>query len=199
MLPGLDLQTCLPGFLRYLSFHRLQRSSRPWGKGGLPSTNSQGSLAWNWLTRNTQAWSRLGSQIAHIEHIVKWVKLSKGTGCFWDHMWVGVWKTGKSICMKASVWLYSRIQYYCLPSFLFRVTNMQAHGGAGVVSCWTEAAYSGSLTEEHHTPPIEWWFRSYLLLLRKYFWSLVIWPYLNTPRQSCFKTSSFISSQSIPL
>lgn len=35
-----------------------------------------------WLTKNTHASPRLGSQIAHIEHIVKWVNLSKGTGCF---------------------------------------------------------------------------------------------------------------------
>ena len=106
-----------------------------------------------WLTRNTQAWPRLGSQIAHIEHIVKWVKPSKGTGCFWDHMWVGVWRTGKGICMKAPVWLYSRIQYYCLPNFLLRVPNTQAHKGVMVIHC-TEAAYSTYFNwGTHHRHP----------------------------------------------
>lgn len=149
-----------------------------------------------WLTRNTQAWPRLGSQIAHIEHIVKWVNLSKGAGCFGDHV-SGCLENWRGYLHEGSC-LYSRIQYYCLPSFLFRVTNTQAHEGV-IVIYWTEVAYTSSLRNTTNSRPVEQWLRSYLLLLTKYSWSLVIWPYLNTPRQSCFKTSSFISSQRVYL
>lgn len=67
------------------------------------------------------------------------------------------------------------IQYYCLPNFLFRVPNTQAHEQV-MVTHWTEAAYRTSLTKEHTTDtlPTEEWLRSYLLLLMKYSQSLVI-------------------------
>lgn len=189
-----------PGFHRYLSFHRLLLSSQPpfhrlllssqppAGRGAHPPQLSRFLSLKLWLTRNTQAWHMLGSQMAHIEPIVKWVKLSKGTGCFWDHMWVDVWRTGKGICMKAPVWLYCRIQNDCLPTFLFRVTNTQAHDRV-IVIYWTEAAYNSYLRNSTNIRPIEQWLRSYLLLLLKYSQSLVIWPYLSTCRQSGFKIS----------
>lgn len=44
------------------------------------------------------------------------------------------------------------IQYYCLPNFLFRVPNTQAHEQV-MVTHWTEAAYRTSLTKEHTRRP----------------------------------------------
>ena len=131
-----------PGPLRFLSFHRLLSSWPPAGRGVLPPQTLK-SQHKTMTHKKHSAWPRLGSQIAHIEHIVKWVKLSKGTGCFWDHMWVGVWRTGKGYLHEGSCLTIFWIQYYCLPNFLFRVPNTQAHKQV-MVTHWTEAAYRTS-------------------------------------------------------